>query len=89
LTPLEREDEMAVHMVTRVGGEDFRVTLSRDDAGNYVAEAARLPGTGAPGGALPSVRVVDARKEHALASLFDSLHRLTERLSPDGPDAAA
>ena len=81
---------MAVHMVTRVGGEDFRVTLSRDDAGNYVAEAARLPGAGDPvGGSLPSVRVVDARKERALASLFDSLRRLAARPSSDGPDAPA
>ncbi len=80
---------MAVHMVTRVGGEEFRITLSRDDAGNYVAEAARLPRDGAPGGSPPSVRVVDARKERALASLLDSLHRLTGSLSPGGPDAPA
>jgi hypothetical protein len=79
---------MAVHMVTRVGDEEFKVTLSRDDAGNYVAEAARLPSAGADmRGPLPSVRVVDARKERALTSLLDSLQRLTD--SPDGPDAPA
>jgi hypothetical protein len=82
---------MAVHMVTRVGGEDFKVTLSRDDAGNYVAEAARLSIPG--GGTVPSVRVVDAIKERAMASLFDSLQRLASRrpggLSPDGPDTPA
>ncbi len=86
---------MAVHMVTRVAGEDFRITLSRDDAGNYVAEAARLPRPeGAPGISAPSVRVVDVVKERALTSLFDSLQRLAARRaddssSPEGPDAPA
>jgi len=79
---------MAIHMVTRVGGEDFRITLSRDDAGNYVAEAARLPRSGgAPGGEAPSLRVVDVVKERALTSLFDSLQRFAAR--PQGPDAPA
>ena len=85
---------MAVHMVTRVAGEDFRITLSRDDAGNYVAEAARLPRVeGVPGNSVPSVRVVDVVKERALTSLFDSLQRLAARRAddsaPEGPDAPA
>ncbi len=84
---------MAIHMVTRVGGEDFKITLSRDDAGNYVAEAARVtPFDGGARSAAPSVRVVDARKERALTALFDSLQRLARspRGSPaDGPDAPA
>jgi hypothetical protein len=83
---------MAVHMVTRVGGEDYRVTLSRDDAGNYVAEAARLPkGEGATGSYAPHLRVVDTVKERALTSLFDSLQRVAARddRSSEGPDLPA
>ncbi len=83
---------MAVHMVTRVGGEDYQVTLSRDDAGNYVAEAARLVRTeGVTATVAPHLRVVDVVKERALRSLFDSLQRNADRPqpSPGGPDVAA
>ena len=83
---------MAVHMVTRVGGEDYKVTLSRDDAGNYVAEAARLLRVdGAARTIAPHLRVVDAVKERALTSLFDSLQRVAARndRSPEGPDLPA
>lgn len=85
---------MTVHMVTRVEGEDFKVTLSRDDAGNYVAEAARLLKAGdARGTMAPHVRVVDVSKERALASLLESLRQLAARRrddpSPEGPDAPA
>ncbi len=67
---------MTVHMVTRVGGEDYKVTLSRDDAGNYVAEAARLLSAEVGAGSFaPHVRVVDVAKERALTSLIDSLQR--------------
>ncbi len=82
---------MAVHMVTRVGGEDYQVTLSRDDAGNYVAEAARVLRAGEGGGtSAPHLRVVDAVKERALTSLFDSLQaRQRSAPWPEGPDAPA
>lgn len=83
---------MAVHMVTRVGGEDYRVTLSRDDAGNYIAEAARLLKIdGAAGTVAPHLRVVDVIKERALTSLFDSLQQIAARsdTSPGGPQLPA
>ena len=87
---------MAIHMVTRVDGEELRITLSRDDAGNYVAEAARLlQGDVASGIEVPRVRVVDPVKEQALRSLFDALHRLAAGRHRDppgddpGPPAAA
>jgi hypothetical protein len=81
---------MAIHMVTRVGGEEFRVTLSRDDAGNYVADGARLPrGEHAGGVEVPTVRVIDMVKERAFRSLLDSLQRLAgeqRNLPHDDPD---
>ncbi len=82
---------MAIHMVTQIAGEEFDVTLSRDDAGNYVAEAARSPrrenGTGAEP---PCVRVVDPVKERAMMSLFDSLHRMNAgRTRPSPAERAA
>jgi hypothetical protein len=84
---------MAVHMVTRVGGEDYRITLSRDDAGNYVAEAARLLRAGDGAGTFaPHLRVVDAVKERALAALFGSLQQVADErrdASPSGPDLPA
>jgi hypothetical protein len=80
---------MAIHMVTQVGGEDFKITLSRDDAGNYVAEAARLVQGGLLAGTIaPHVRVVDSVKERALSVLFDSLRRQTSEPT-QGPDAPA
>jgi len=78
---------MAIHMEIEIAGEDYEVTLSRDEAGNYVAEAARLVSGGRRAEA-PRVRVVDGVKERALRSLFDSLHRLAPGASP-GPDAPA
>ncbi len=82
---------MAIHMVTQVAGEDFDVTLSRDDAGNYVAEAARLlQRENQAGTEPPRVRVVDAVKERAMTSLFDSLHRMTAgRTRPSSGGRAA
>ena len=85
---------MAVHMVTQVGGEDFKFTLSRDEAGNYVAEAERLAnGKYLAGAEASHVRVVDSGKERALRFLFDSLQRLVadeqSRPSRGGPDAPA
>ncbi len=82
---------MAVHMVTRVGGEDYRITLSRDDAGNYIAEAARsLSAEPGAGSIAPHLRVVDAVKERALASLLDSLwHAAAERRSQSSPEGSA
>jgi len=87
---------MAIHMVALVDGEELRITLSRDDAGNYVAEAARLlHGETAQGLEVPHVRVVDPVRELALRSLFDSLHGLASRRrgassgdDPDPPPAA-
>jgi hypothetical protein len=82
---------MAIRMVTRVGDEDFSVTLSRDDAGHYVAEASPVAeGEHLQETALPRVRVVDPVKERALRSLFSSLARLTsDRATRKGPDAPA
>ncbi len=82
---------MAVHMVTQVDGLEYRITLSRDDAGNYVAEAARCAGGHADRSGLPSIRVLDSVKERALRTLFDALSRAaSERASgKDGPDAPA
>ena len=84
---------MAIHMVTQIGGEDFRITLSRDDAGNYVAEASRVRKVaGASSGTSP-LRFVDAVKERALTSLLDSLQHVAATRqsdpSPDGPAPAA
>jgi hypothetical protein len=85
---------MAIRMVTEVGGEDFEITLSRDDAGNYVAEAAPLP-QGGPGTGrmVPRLRVVDSVKERVMRSLFDSLRDAAAKRptdpSPEGPDAPA
>ncbi len=82
---------MAVHMVTRVGGEDYRITLFRDDAGNYIAEAARSLGAELGAGSIaPHLRVVDVVKERALASLLDSLWQMaTERRSESSPAGSA
>jgi len=87
---------MAIHIVTQVDGEELKITLSRDDAGNYVAEAARMvQGGSAPGTETPRLRVVDPVKEQALRSLFDALHRLAASRHRDplgddpGPPAAA
>ncbi len=75
---------MAVHMVTRVGGEDYRITLSRDDAGNYIAEAARsLSAESGAGTVAPQLRVVDVVKERAMASLLDSLWQAAVRRRND------
>ncbi len=71
---------MTVHMMTRVGGQDYRITLSRDDAGNYMAEAARLLAPAVEAGTFaPHVRVVDVVKERALASLLESLQQTSGR----------
>lgn len=78
---------MAIHMEIEIAGEDYEVTLSRDEAGNYVAEAARLLRAGG-GAAAPRIRVVDGVKERALRSLFDSLHRVAAG-APPGPDTPA
>ena len=90
------EDHMAIHIVTQVDGEELKITLSRDDAGNYVAEAARMVHGGPnPGTETPRLRVVDPVKEQALRSLFDALHRLAASRQRDppgddpGPPAAA
>ncbi len=77
---------MAIHMEIEYGGEGYKVTLSRDEAGNYVAEAARLLRSGS-GVEAPRVRVVDRLKDRALRALFDSLSRL-ERGESRGPAAA-
>lgn len=68
---------MAIQIEVRVGGTGYRLTMTHDDVGNYVAEAARLLNEepGAPT-ELPRVRVVDPVKERALRSLFDSLCQL-------------
>ena len=81
---------MAIHMVVDVEGTEYRLTLSRDDAGNYVADAARHGG-GDPGAAafVPLVRVVDSAKERAMEALLDSLRRLrTDRRAGGGVPAA-
>jgi hypothetical protein len=80
---------MAIHMEIEYGGEDYKVTLSRDEAGNYVAEAARLL-RGGSGVEVPRVRVVDRVKDRALRALFESLSRLAPGASrgPDAPAAA-
>jgi hypothetical protein len=83
---------MAIHMVTEIGGREFELTLSRDDAGRYVAEAVQLPGEGrAEVAAGKHVRVVDPVKERALGSLIESLRELAGVRQPDhareGPDA--
>ncbi len=85
---------MTIHMVTQVDGQDFKLILSRDDAGNYVAEAARmLQGGNLAVTEAPCVRVVDSAKERALNALFDSIHRVaSSRRSappPEGPDTPA
>jgi len=68
---------MAIDMVTQVGGEHFQVTLSRDDAGNYVAEAVRLlRGGRASAVEAPCLRVVHPTKERAVESLLDLLHNV-------------
>jgi hypothetical protein len=75
---------MAIHLVISVGDENYRVTLSRDDSGNYVAEAnGALGGKQASGVPTPHIRVVDPTKEHALRSLLDSLQRVTSNGHPD------
>ncbi len=79
---------MAIRMEIEIEGEDYEVVLSRDEAGNYVAEAARLLRGGGAGAEATRVRVVDRIKERALRALFDSLHRLSPGASP-GPDAPA
>jgi hypothetical protein len=80
---------MPIHMVAQVAGVDFKVTLSRDGAGNYVAEAARLlRGERDASIEAPRVRVVDGVKERALKSLFDALGRITQDHA-GGPDAPA
>jgi len=68
---------MAVDMVTQVAGERFQVTISRDGAGNYVAEAVRLLGS-EHGHATeaPCVRVVHPTKERAVGSVLDLLQNL-------------
>ncbi len=82
---------MAVHMVTQVDGLDYRITLSRDDAGNYVAEAARCTNGHAGRSGLPTIRVLDPLKERALRTLFDALSRAASdrAAEKDGPDAPA
>ncbi|HET6436436.1 MAG TPA: hypothetical protein VFG59_00140 [Anaeromyxobacter sp.] len=78
---------MAIHMVTRVAGEEFDVTLTRDDAGNYVAEAARRLGDGfVPRTETPRIRVVHPMKERAWQSLLDLLRneRPVEDRAPTG-----
>jgi hypothetical protein len=80
---------MAVRMVAHVQGQDFQITLSRDDAGNYVADGARLSGGANGSGELPRVRVIDSEKERALHSLYESLRRLATSDAADGPDAPA
>jgi len=68
---------MPVHMVTEVAGQHFQVTLSRDDAGNYVAEAVRqMRGGLASASEVPCVRVVHPTKERAMESLLDLLHNV-------------
>jgi hypothetical protein len=82
---------MAVRMVVDVEGVEYQVTLSRDDAANYVADASLAPrhgeGSATP---LPMVRVVDQAKERAMSSLLVSLAKLgAERRAgaPARPDA--
>ncbi len=77
---------MAIHMELEIAGQDYKVTLSRDDAGNYVAEGARRL-RGAPGAEAPRVRVVERVKERALRSLLDALARV-EADRGDAPAAA-
>jgi hypothetical protein len=74
---------MAIHMTTQVEGEQFNVTLSTDDAGHYVAEAARFEH-----GMYRTpvqVRIVDTDKERAILALFQSLRELVvSRLEQPG-----
>ncbi len=79
---------MAIRMEIEIEGEDYEVVLARDEAGNDVAEAARLLRGAGAGAEATRVRVVDRVKERALRALFDSLHRLAPGASP-GPDAPA
>jgi hypothetical protein len=79
-------------MVIDVEGTIYRITLSRDDAGNYVVDAAREPvGDQAAATILPVVRVVDSLKERAMRSLRDSLARITtdRRASAPSGDSQA
>ena len=76
---------MAVHMDTRVGSQDYRITLSRDDSGNYIAEAARSLSTELGAGTIaPHLRVVDVVKERALKLLLDSLWHAASGRRDDG-----
>jgi hypothetical protein len=69
---------MGIHLVVNVENESFNVTLSRDEAGNYVADATGPLREGrAVGASVPIVRVVDANKENVMKALLDSLHRAT------------
>jgi len=77
---------MSIHVVTQVKGQDFKITLSRDEAGNYVAEASRLlPGERTTGTEAPRIRVIDSAKEQALRALYDSLLRLVSNRAGDPP----
>ena len=68
---------MGIHMVVIVENQRFNVTLCRDDAGNYVADAVGPLRTGsAMGASTPLLRVIDATKERAMKSLLDSLERM-------------
>ncbi len=65
---------MAVHLDIEVEGATYRVALSRDDLGNYIADAA--PGTAGDARAvLPVVRVIESDQEAAMRALLDSLTR--------------
>jgi hypothetical protein len=61
---------MAIHMPMDVGGRSFNVTLSRDEAGNYVAEARPAPLERAEP---RKIRVVNPDKERAMHSLLELL----------------
>ena len=69
--------EPDVAMVTELAGQAFQVTLCRDDAGNWVAEAARLIRRGEVSAMeAPCIRIVHPDSERALKSLFDLLHEV-------------
>jgi hypothetical protein len=81
---------MGIHMVIDIANERFNVTLYRDDAGNYVADAVGPLRTGsATGASTPLLRVIDATKERAMKSLLDSLRRMTGASQRDDSVAPA
>lgn len=71
---------MAIQMTTQLEGELFQVTLSTNDAGHYVAEAARLAHGEHTMPVHTQIRVVDADMERTILALFQCLRELVRSL---------